>query len=497
MPPETNMGRLLLATAAILTVFAITVHAEKPEAIDTVGLAGADVRFHRVDYMRELWVGLPGAGVDADAMLKDLRAACDDTTAVAVISTGISEEISADESELSVLRAVAARAALLRLKSKLDLNPRWTRVVLVGVLDACVDAVRMADNTQAGVDGLVLIDPPVEDIPAAEERAARVGVDVLLHSRSEAEFERDTGRVVERLGDWGRSARVLRGEDAFSGLDQRVRDAWNRLRAPLWNKTPSLGWVSPTALAGEIVGDRDVIMVGELHGNPGAHRAQLEFLRYMHATGRPMALSTEQFERDVQGHLDAYLAGGIDEDDFLSKSRPWPNYADYRPLIEFCKANGIPVIAGNIPRRLAARIHKEGVETFEDFSEQEKSWSARELNALPGAYKDKFMGLMGGHSDKLESMYAAQCIKDDTMAESIADWLKANPGGRVLHINGAFHSAGGLGVPEKLEVLMDDVRIGLVTCVQDEGAEAAPEEWILRVPSSRPMRQAPSMREHR
>jgi uncharacterized iron-regulated protein len=249
----------------------------------------------------------------------------------------------------------------------------------------------------------------------------------------------------------------------------------------------------PTELAEHAVGDNDVIFLGELHGNPGAHRAELEFLRYLQATDRPMALATEQFERDVQAHVDAYLEGKITEDEFLKKSRPWPNYADYRPLIEFCKEHKIPVIAGNIPRPLASRVFKEGPEVVEKFTAEEKSWAAAELQANPGAYRDKFMETMGGtegHNERLDRMYAAQCIKDDTMAESVANWLKANPKGRVLHINGSFHSAGGLGVPEKLQAMLPDTKMIFVTCVEtSDETEPAADEWLIRVPASRPSRE--------
>jgi uncharacterized iron-regulated protein len=94
---------------------------------------------------------------------------------------------------------------------------------------------------------------------------------------------------------------------------------------------------------------------------------------------------------------------------------------------------------------------------------------------------------MAGHADRLDNMYAAQCIKDDTMAESVADWMKANKGARVLHINGNFHSAGGLGVPEKLAALMPDLKIAMVTCVPvGDAIEAEEDEWIITVPAPRP-----------
>jgi uncharacterized iron-regulated protein len=87
-------------------------------------------------------------------------------------------------------------------------------------------------------------------------------------------------------------------------------------------------------------------------------------------------------------------------------------------------------------------------------------------------------------------MYAAQCIKDDTMAESVSNWLKATPKGRVLHINGNFHTAGGLGVPEKLEALLPDVKMAIVTCIErGDDYEAAVDEWLIRVPGSRPVRE--------
>jgi len=489
-------------TVALLTLLALTgaIRADEPEELRASDVTQGAISFHRVDSMRELWVGLPGGGVSAEALLKTLRSSCDDTTAVAVIDTNMRDKVAANEGELSVLRTVAARSALGQLKEELALNPRWTRVIVVGVLESCVNAVALADHKDVGVDGVLLIDPPVEDLPPASHRVARVGVDVLLHPRSSAEFEREEARIIESLGDWGSSARVIRGRGHFDSIETRLVELRGHVRGYSVLEDGEHTDLRVDGILKEWK-DRNVIVVGELHGNPGAHLAQLEALKVMVADGGKLALSTEQFERDVQEHLDAYLADEITEAEFLQKSRPWPNYADYRPLIEFCKANNVHVIAGNIPRPLASRIFKEGVDSFEDFSEEEKSWSAAELHAPPGAYKDKFMGVMGGtdgHSDRLESMYAAQCIKDDTMAESITKWLNANPGGRVLHINGAFHSAGGLGVPEKLEAMLPEVKLGLITCVQGDETYAAPEEWILRVPSSRPMRRAPeSIPEHR
>jgi uncharacterized iron-regulated protein len=490
--------RLLCALLALTLFVPILINAqERQKKTKDVKLTlEAEYTVETASYTRELWVGISGS-TDAGDLRKALAKVCDDTTSVAVI-TPASTEGTVEERE--VIAAMTGRNALLQLATDMgimgveDANARkYVRIVLVGVMDSCGIALRIAKDKQGIADGVVLIDPPVGDLPQIDEGTRAVGVDVLLHPRSDAEFERESQTLVDRLGPWGKNARLLRGANNFDNLKERLADAWSQLRAPLWNMTPSISWVSPTELAGHAVGDNDVIFLGELHGNPGAHRAELEFLRYLQATDRPLALATEQFERDVQVHVDAYLAGKITEDEFLKKSRPWPNYADYRPLIEFCKEHKIPVIAGNIPRPLASRVFKEGPEAVEKFTADEKSWSATKLNANPGAYRDKFMEVMGGadgHSDNLERMYAAQCIKDDTMAESVSNWLKATPKGRVLHINGNFHTAGGLGVPEKLEALLPDVKMAIVTCIErGDDYEAAVDEWLIRVPGSRPVRE--------
>ncbi|MFN3431207.1 MAG: ChaN family lipoprotein, partial [Candidatus Sericytochromatia bacterium] len=107
----------------------------------------------------------------------------------------------------------------------------------------------------------------------------------------------------------------------------------------------------------------DVVYLGEEHDDPVAHRLQSELLAQAcdRAGKRPVALAMEMFERDVQLVLDEYLADAIREKDLLTDARPWPNYAtDYRPLVEFAKSRGIPVIAANAPKRYVSRVGRLG-----------------------------------------------------------------------------------------------------------------------------------------
>ncbi|MCB1221110.1 MAG: ChaN family lipoprotein [Planctomycetales bacterium] len=202
----------------------------------------------------------------------------------------------------------------------------------------------------------------------------------------------------------------------------------------------------------------DVVFLGEYHDDDASHRVQLRVLdelAWRH--DMQLSLAMEQFERDVQQVLDAYLRGEIDEEAFLADSRPWPNYPEhYRPLIEYCREYGIPVRAGNIPRRFASKVAKSSLpEMYGELTEEERPWVAGATVNEHNAYYDNFVNAMGGHGSGMSDetfakFYEAQCIKDDTMAESIAMIRDAGPDRPVLHVNGSFHSDYGLGTVERL-----------------------------------------------
>lgn len=201
-----------------------------------------------------------------------------------------------------------------------------------------------------------------------------------------------------------------------------------------------------------------VVFLGEHHEDPATHELELATLQVLRETDRPVVLSLEMFETDVQEHLDAYLAGTITEKEFLAKARPWKNYRDdYRPLIEFARAHGIGVVAGNVPRRLAGKTAKEGLVGLEALPPEDRRW-ARIPDACPAdrgweRFKEIALEHPGATTEMAWKLYEAQCLKDATMAGSIAAALARKGEPVVLHINGAFHSDFGDGVPAKLRLL--------------------------------------------
>ena len=208
------------------------------------------------------------------------------------------------------------------------------------------------------------------------------------------------------------------------------------------------------------VASADVVFFGEFHDDAETHRAELALLSAIGELGRPVVLSLEMFETDVQGVLTDYLAGRISEADFLERSRPWGNYGtDYRPLVELARFRGWPVVAANVPRPWASAVGREGLAALDSLTPFERSHAATDIACPDDAYRARFMQAMGGHgdagsgvpADMAERFYLAQCLKDETMAESIVNALRMAPTGAILvHYNGAFHSDFGLGTASRV-----------------------------------------------
>ncbi len=223
------------------------------------------------------------------------------------------------------------------------------------------------------------------------------------------------------------------------------------------------------------LGDYDVIFFGEFHENRILHSLEIELLKMFHHNNKNMIVSLEMFERDVQPVLDEYLSDGISEENFLANSRPWPNYeTDYKPLVEYAKENKLTIIAANIPRRYANMISKQGLNALDSLSVEEKKFVTKKHVVFEDEYNERFINTMKeemAHSSKmpkgmkmnLDLIYAAQCIKDDTMAESILKYHRIPPRKKVIHFNGDFHSRKHLGTAQKIQVLEPMLKVAVIS----------------------------------
>ncbi|NJD10275.1 MAG: hypothetical protein FIB01_07460, partial [Gemmatimonadetes bacterium] len=167
------------------------------------------------------------------------------------------------------------------------------------------------------------------------------------------------------------------------------------------------GTGEPASLADIIkaLSGMDVVLIGEAHTDPIGHYVEAELVRGAlaavrpegnTASARPMALSLEMFERDVQQVVDEYLQGLITEAQFRADARPWEYYqTDYHPMVELAKSAGIPVIAANAPRRYVNRVSRLGRDALNQLPEAARAY----LPPLPWpqpseAYRQAWTSLM-------------------------------------------------------------------------------------------------------
>jgi uncharacterized iron-regulated protein len=147
----------------------------------------------------------------------------------------------------------------------------------------------------------------------------------------------------------------------------------------------------------------------------------------------------------------------MSEADFVARSRPWDRYAtDYRALVMLARARGWPVIASNVPRPIASAVSRKGLAELDTLPPGSRVWAARDISCPHDAYYARFAEEMKGHSagggpptatDQAQMLattdhfYEAQCVKDETMGESISRALaRAGDDAIVVHFDGAFHS---------------------------------------------------------
>lgn len=213
----------------------------------------------------------------------------------------------------------------------------------------------------------------------------------------------------------------------------------------------------------------DVVLFGEHHNNPIVHWLQYETTTHL-SKSRKLTLGAEMFEADNQLQLNDYLSGKITQKEFDTVARLWNNYpTDYKSLVDFAKENKIKFIATNVPRDFASKVYKNGFESLDSLSVQEKLWMAPlpikyDAN-LPGYVK--MMKMMGGHGG--DNLPKAQAIKDATMAYFILKNRKKD--NLFIHYNGSYHSDDFEGIYWYLKQKNPTLKIVTVSVVESENVK--------------------------
>lgn len=218
------------------------------------------------------------------------------------------------------------------------------------------------------------------------------------------------------------------------------------------------------------LGDRDVVLLGELHNNPISHWMHFEIIKSLSKEREDLYIGFEMLETHDAELVREYSHGVIREKDFLNQARLWPNHkTDYQPLIKYAVEQGYHIKATNVPRRYASLVAREGFQALDSLSNAAK----RYLPPLPIAFDPKapeyaaMMEMMQGHGQMSgENMAKAQALKDATMAWFLIQNIKS--GSLIFHKNGDYHSADYGGIYRYIKLYNPNLKVATFSTVISE-----------------------------
>ena len=194
----------------------------------------------------------------------------------------------------------------------------------------------------------------------------------------------------------------------------------------------------------DVISTSKVIYIGETHDNIEAHRAQLEIIEDL--TRRfpgKISVGMEMFRRSAQEDLDRWNKRKLSLYEFKKLfRRNWGNgYALYKPIFDFINKNHIPLIG-----------LKSAIKTEDRFRKDESS----NRNNLPKIdFDDRYhrsfsMSIFGEHQT-MEKPYRMLLLWEETMAQTVADFLKNpdNADSKLVVLAGGFHVQYGFGIPKR------------------------------------------------
>ncbi len=226
-------------------------------------------------------------------------------------------------------------------------------------------------------------------------------------------------------------------------------------------------------------------MIGETHGHPlGLAFAAALWEDVLARTDRA-ALSLEFIERDSQVHLDDYLAGLIDEEQFRKASgRTAGNYPEgHRAMVEAARHAGRPVIASNAPRRYVRIARASGYERLASLTPEQRRHYVIPVEMPSGRYREEFFKLMSGMGDvshggsggggsMVEAIFRSQSLWDATMADAVAGVL-AQGNRPVVQVIGRFHTDFEGGTVQLLRRVRPGVRVLTLSVTDSTGPSLA------------------------
>ncbi|MES9990804.1 MAG: ChaN family lipoprotein [Candidatus Thiodiazotropha sp.] len=234
----------------------------------------------------------------------------------------------------------------------------------------------------------------------------------------------------------------------------------------------------------EKVSDRRVVFVGETHDQYQHHLNQLAIIKGLHAKHSDLAIGLEFFFQPYQAVLDRYIAGEIEEPDLIRESqyfKRWRfDYRLYRPIFQYAREHGIPLIALNLESEITKQVGKEGIDSLPQALKQR---IPAEIDRENEAYHKRLESIFNAHPHRegrsFENFLDVQLLWDEGMAQRAAEWLRQNPDSHLVILAGVGHLMYGDGIPKRLARRVDASQVIILNADADSDLSQDMADYLI------------------
>ncbi|MGA2259701.1 MAG: ChaN family lipoprotein [Thermoguttaceae bacterium] len=237
------------------------------------------------------------------------------------------------------------------------------------------------------------------------------------------------------------------------------------------------------------LGTARVVYLGERHTLARHHDTQAKLIADLARGGASLVVALEPLETSQQPSVDRYNRGDIDFDGLAAAfgwAKRWPNYKQYRPVLEAARKAKAPVIGlSPSPEVIHAVVRAGGVDRLD--SKLRKQLPA-DMDFKDPVY-EKFLAAqlmvhMAASPERLRPMIEAQIARDEAMSAALADCLHSEAGRsrKAVVVCGTGHVAYGLGTPQRVRHRLGDSNDRIVVLAECGDVRLSPEEKAVARP---------------
>jgi len=213
-------------------------------------------------------------------------------------------------------------------------------------------------------------------------------------------------------------------------------------------KTANRQAVSFDAMMADLY-ETKIIYVGEQHNQTRHHEIQLRILEQLSALYPDLTVGMEMFAHPYQPVLAKWPQNKLSRKQFLEKTHWYANwkfdFALYQDILLFLKEHQISLFGLNVPFHIPPKIAVGGIDNL---LPDEKALLPADIDLSNLKHREFVKAIFEQHHQpgltNFEYFYAAQCVWEDAMAETIAQNVNNQP---MLVFTGTGHLRHHYGIP--------------------------------------------------